>query len=330
VGGAKSLRAWSAACSTGEEAYSIAACLLAAAPKSSGVQLEVLGTDLSDESVRRAKLGEYGAWSIRETAPIPVPFFLRLGEGRIRVDESVRAITTFATHDLLDPAPAEFGDFNVIFCRNVLVYFDADTILRVTRHLAARLLPGGVIVFGVLEVSDTPPGLLSIGGPGLAAFERPLHGVPRSPTRRPRPRALSRPPGPKPSEKRTQKPEPRAPAPPRRSSTLAPAARPLPSDVKARHLDALHLIEQDQKRDALSLLSQIQRQAPDYVAALLDQALLCQKSGHKKLASELMHRILHLTEVFPVETILPGLEELPVSYYRTAAETFLKSGRRDG
>src|SRR5262249_8520814 len=136
------------------------------------------------------------------------------------------------------------------------------------------------------------------------------------------------------STKRSLKPEPRKSAAPRRRNTLAPArntlapaARPVPSDIKARHLAALHLIEQNQKRDALTLLSQIQRMAPPYVAALLDQALPYQKSGHNKRAPELMQQILRLTERSSVETILPGPEELPVSYYRAAAETFLRSRR---
>src|SRR5882672_8548672 len=109
--GTQQIRAWSAACSTGEEAYSIAACLLAAAQP--GASLEVLGTDLSPESVRRARLGEYRPWSVRETAPIPVSLFHRTADGRIQVNDEVRTITKFATHDLLDPAP-KFGEFNVI------------------------------------------------------------------------------------------------------------------------------------------------------------------------------------------------------------------------
>ncbi len=117
--------------------------------------------------------------------------------------------------------------------------------------------------------------------------------------------------------------------PPKRRPSLAPAAKPPSSDVRARHIDALHLIERDQRREALHLLSQIQRQAPGYVAALLDQALLYQKSGHRKLASELMQQILRLTDAFPIEAMLPGLEELPVSYYRTAAESFLKAARKE-
>jgi hypothetical protein len=88
------------------------------------------------------------------------------------------------------------------------------------------------------------------------------------------------------------------------------------------------MIERDQKREALQVLAQIQRQAPAYVAALLDNALLCQKSGHKKHAAELMRQILAVTDACPIDMPLPGLEELPVSYYRAAAESFLKNAAR--
>jgi chemotaxis protein methyltransferase CheR len=168
----ESLRAWSAGCSTGEEAYSIAACLLAAAPEREGTHLEVLGTDLSRESIRRAKIGEYRAWSVRETAPIPVPLFGRRQDDRLWVSDAVRSITTFASDDLLDPARREFGSFDVIFCRNVLVYFDADSAHLAIDRLASSLAPGGVIVFGLLEVIEPPPGLVSIGGPDITAFGR--------------------------------------------------------------------------------------------------------------------------------------------------------------
>jgi chemotaxis protein methyltransferase CheR len=325
--GQKNLRAWSAGCSTGEEAYSIAACLVAASARRADMELEVLGTDLAPESIRRAKLGEYRAWSVRETAPIPLPLFSRPRDGRFRINDDLRKITNFTTYDLLDPAPDEFGEFNVIFCRNVLVYFDADSIRLATKHLASRLAPGGVILFGVLEVSEPPPGLVSVGGPGLTAFERPLV-PPHLPTRRPKATAHPRSLRVKPAPKHSHNPEPRRSAAPRRR-TVAPVAKPLALDIKARHLDALHLIERHQRRQALDLLAQIQRQAPHYVAALLDQALLYQKSGQKKLAAELMRQVLRLTEAYPDETLLPGLEELPVSYYRAAAETYLRTARRD-
>jgi chemotaxis protein methyltransferase CheR len=320
--GATSVRAWSAASSTGEEAYSIAACLLASAlPRA---HLEVVGTDLSPESVRRARLGEYGAWSVRETAPIRLPLFQSIGDGRIRVNDDVRAITTFATHDLLHPAPPDFGAFDVIFCRNVLVYFDPASIAIAVAHLAERLLPGGVILFGVLEVSDTPPGLVPIGDPGLTAFQRPLHGRPKTLTRRPN----GPPPVAAPRRRLSLKPEQRRALTAQRRSSAPPAAKPLTTETKARHLDALHLIETHRRRDALALFAQIQRRVPAYVAGLLDHALLCQRAGHRKLAADLMQEILRLTAQLPVEMVLPGIEELPVAYYRTAAESFLESMRR--
>jgi chemotaxis protein methyltransferase CheR len=326
----ESLRAWSAACSTGEEAHSIAACLLAAAPPSTGIRLEVLGTDLRPDSIRRARQGEYRAWSVRETAPIPVPLFHPIGDGRVRVNDDVRAITTFQTHDLLDPPPPAFGEFNVIFCRNVLVYFDPEAIRQATKYLASRLALGGVIVFGVLEVNDPPPGLVAIGGPGLTAFSRPLPGAVKTPTRRPKAaHPFSRPPAAKAMKKVSLKPGPRRSIAPKRRASLAPGIKPPPADVLARHVEALHLIEREQKREALSVFSQIEHRAPGYVAALLDQALLSQKSGHKKLATELMQKILRFTEGFTVETLLPGPEELPVSYYRSAAERFLHTVRKD-
>ena len=320
--GATSFRAWSAGCSTGEETYSIAACLLAAAPPRA--HLEVLGTDLSPGSVRRARLGEYGPWSVRETSPIRLPLLRTQENGRIRVNEDVRAITRFVTHDLLHPAPREFGAFDVIFCRNVLVYFDPASIALAVAHLAERLLPGGILLFGVLEVSETPPGLVAVGDPSLTCFQRPLHDRPKTFTRRPTapPPALQR-------KRLSLKPEPRRTPAAHRRSSAPPAAKPLSSDVKARHVDARHLIETNRRRDALALFAQIQRRVPAYVAALLDHALLCQKAGHKRLAVDLMNEILRLTERLPVETLLPGIEELPVVYYRTAAESFLKSGRRE-
>jgi chemotaxis protein methyltransferase CheR len=328
LAGTKSLRAWSAACSTGEEAYSMAASLLAAAPAASGIELEVLGTDLSPESLRRARLGEYRSWSVRDTAPIPVPLFHRSSEGRIRVNDDVKAITKFVTHDLLRPPPSSFGEFDVIFCRNVLVYFDAPSIRLATQHLASRLLPGGIILFGVLEVDEPPAGLVSVGGPSLTAFERPLVHVPAVPSRRPKAHAAPRP-FTKVPKKPSWRPEARRSAAPKRRMTVPPAAKPLPSDIRSRHIDALHLIEKNQKRQALDLLAQIQRQAPSYVAALLDQALLHQKSGQPKLATQLMQQILRLTESVPVDTMLPGLEELPVAYYRAAAESFLRGTRKE-
>lgn len=328
--GGTAYRAWSAACSTGEEAYSIAACLRAESPIGSKIQLEVLGTDFSPAAVRHAELGEYGAWSVRETAPIPHPLIHRTAAGRIHVDSEVRAITKFAVHDLLDPLPARFGEFNLIVCRNVLVYFAPEAIRLAVNHLASRLVPGGVVVFGLLEVGDPPAGLVPVGGPGMTAFARPVRGQTISPSRSPKPRARSRPP---PSKKKARWPSLKPPVKrsvrPEARLSVPPVLKSLPVEIKTKHMHALVLIEDNQRREALTVLGEIRRRAPSYVAACLDQALLCQKSGQRKMAMELMQEVLRLTSKLHVDTLLPGLEDLPVSYYRSTAETFLTGARKD-
>jgi chemotaxis methyl-accepting protein methylase len=328
--GGQSYRAWSAACSTGEEAYSIAACLRAAVPIDSNVQLEVLGTDFSPASIHHAKLAEYGPWSIRETAPIPHPLTHRTAAGRIAVNPDIRAVTQFAVHDLLDPLPARFGEFNLIVCRNVLVYFAPEAIQLAVKHLASRLVPGGLLVFGLLEVGEPPPGLVAVGGPGITAFTRPTKTHTIVPARPAKLRTHSRPP---PSKKKARWPSVKPPAKrslrPEARVSLPPVLKSLPVEIKSKHMHALVLIEGNQRREALTVLGEIRRRAPSYVAACLDQALLCQKSGQRKMAMELMHEVLRLTSTLSVDTLLPGLEDLPVSYYRSAAETFLTGAKKD-
>jgi len=321
-------RSWSAACSTGEEAYSIAACLRAAVPLGSKIELEVLGTDFSPASVRHAALGEYGPWSVRETAPIPHPLIERTAQGRIRVNPDIRAVTKFATHDLLDPLPPRFGEFNLIVCRNVLVYFAPEAIRLAVNHLASKLVPGGIVVFGLLEVSEPPAGLVSVGTAGVTAFARPVRGQTKFPTRPPKPRDRSRPPPKKQTRWPSIKPAAKRSVRPARVS-VPPVLKALPVEIRNKHMHALALIESNQRREALGVLDEIRRSRPSYVAVCLDQALLCHKSGQKKLAAELMREVLQLTSKLDVETVLPGLEDLPVSYYRSMAETFLTGAKKE-
>src|SRR5262249_33703316 len=116
------IRAWSAGCSTGEEAYSIAACFLAARPQ---VQAEVCGTDISPSSLETARGGGYSRWSSRQSAPPIFQVHQLVGPDRLQVLPEVQALTRFVEHNLLEPAQPVLGEFHVIFCRNVLAYFSA-------------------------------------------------------------------------------------------------------------------------------------------------------------------------------------------------------------
>jgi chemotaxis protein methyltransferase CheR len=149
--GAQRLRIWSAACSTGEEPYSIAMTLLA-----HGVgEGRILASDIDTDVLARAAQAIYPTAAI---APVPrtyVPrFFLRgIGAQRdnVRVRPEVRTLVTFRRIGLLDAVWPLRVSFDVVFCRNVLMYFDRPTQARVLSRLRERLTPDGVLILGHAE-----------------------------------------------------------------------------------------------------------------------------------------------------------------------------------
>jgi len=141
------LRIWSAACSTGQEPYSIAMTLL----DSDERRFAITATDLSGEVLARARAGEYSQLEINRGLPAPmlVRYFDRSGAGWLVKDE-LRRTVSFAQHNLLSPPPAG-GPFDVVFLRNVLIYFDTDTKRDVLSRVRRALRPGGYLVLGAAE-----------------------------------------------------------------------------------------------------------------------------------------------------------------------------------
>jgi len=296
-GGRKSIRAWSAGCATGEEAYSIAACLLDLLPVPRSVQVDVLGTDLLERNLVAARKGEYGSWSRRPAGPLLHPVFEDAGGDRVRIREAAREATRFEEHNLLDEPP---GEFDLIFCRNVLVYFSPDAVRTAVRHLTKALAPGGALLFGSMDVSDPPANLLRAETAELQIYRH-----------------------------RDAKPAPK----PVRTAPPLPAIRP-PAPVRAwapepvaLHLRALVHIERGEKKRAEKELNDLTQQVPDYVPGILERALLHVRLGEKTAASTLMRDVLKRIEKLPGDELLPGPEPLPVSFYRDSAQTFLKSAR---
>ena len=306
--GSSRICAWSAGCATGEEAYSLAACLLDSlpfpAPAAQPIEIEVLGTDLSPRNLTAARGATYGAWSRRPTGPLLHPLFQPLPDQpeRVRIIERVRQRVRFAEHNLLEPASG--GPFDLIFCRNVLVYFARDAIERSLANLSNALAPGGAICFGSMDATLPPPGLVLTGPVERQIFRKP---DPQGQQKGARPQ-----PGPSPSTLRL--PE---------AIAAKPARRPPPEPVPL-HLRALVLIERGERAVAEKALAELVRAVPDYLPGILERALLHGRNGERTQASALMREVLRRTEQLAPEELLAGPELLPVRFYRESAEAFLR------
>jgi chemotaxis protein methyltransferase CheR len=143
-------RIWSAACATGEEPLTLAMLL-----ESRGLlgRVDLWATDLSQRALARAQLGLHGPRSVRPGAPLELQArYLTRENGGWRVPASLTSAIHWQRLNLVDrDAVAAMGPFDVIFCRNVLIYFDDETTRRVVGSLTDRLVPGGALFVSVSE-----------------------------------------------------------------------------------------------------------------------------------------------------------------------------------
>lgn len=154
----KKIRIWSAASSSGQEPYSIAMMLKEAGSKLAGWRIEIVATDLSEEMLSKARSGIYTQFEVQRGLPITylVKYFQQDGD-KWRLDGGVRSMVEFKPFNLLHPMTG-LGEFDVVFCRNVLIYFDHETKGQVLGRISNILQPDGVLYLGgaetVLGVSD--------------------------------------------------------------------------------------------------------------------------------------------------------------------------------
>lgn len=152
---AKRLRLWSAGCSSGEEPYSLAMSLLDQFPPHSGWESAILATDLSTKVLDQARAG---LWPIAKAQEIREKYlrqFMLRGTGEqqgwMKAGAAIRALLQFERLNLNDECYAVGGCFDAIFCRNVLIYFDAPARRRVIERLIDRLAPAGYLFVGHAE-----------------------------------------------------------------------------------------------------------------------------------------------------------------------------------
>jgi chemotaxis protein methyltransferase CheR len=152
------LRIWSAACSAGQEPYSIAMLLDEERLLDKGWTIDLIATDLSSEMIARAEEGLYSHYEVQRGLPIRrlVANFAQEG-GNWRIHENLRRMVSFRSFNLLD-SYGWLDDLDVVFCRNVLIYFDAKTKASVLEKIAETLAPDGALMLGHAETPDALTG----------------------------------------------------------------------------------------------------------------------------------------------------------------------------
>jgi chemotaxis protein methyltransferase CheR len=179
--GTRRIRIWSAAASTGQEPYTLAMLIKEAEAKLAGWKIEIVGTDISRDALDRAKAGLYTQFEVQRGLPIQMlmKYFKQQGD-RWQIAEPLRQMVQFREFNLMqDPTP--LGNFDVVFCRNVLIYFDHATKGAVLSRIAKLMPPDGYLYLGgaetVLGISDRFAPV--VGQRGIYALTSLAPAVPR-------------------------------------------------------------------------------------------------------------------------------------------------------
>jgi chemotaxis protein methyltransferase CheR len=145
------IRIWCSACSTGQEPYSIAMCLKEIAPLVAGFRIDIVATDTSTAVLEKAQSGIYSQFEVQRGLPIHllIKYFAQVGE-TWQVAPEIRAMVQFKPFNLLNDL-ASLGTFDIVFCRNVLIYFDQPTKIGVLERMSRVVQRDGYLVLGAAE-----------------------------------------------------------------------------------------------------------------------------------------------------------------------------------
>ena len=177
-GGSRRLRLWSAGCATGEEPYSMAIALSRMLPALHAWEITILATDINPRAMRKARAGVYGEWSFRNAPPwLTESYFRRQTDGQWKISPEIGKMVTFANLNLAEesyPSPLNNTDnMDVIFCRNVLMYFTPERAKRVGQHLYDALMEDGWLIVSASELSQQYfPQFAPVHFPGAIVYRK--------------------------------------------------------------------------------------------------------------------------------------------------------------
>ncbi len=148
----KALRIWSAGCSTGEEPYTIAMLLFESGDWWRNWQVEILGSDINQRVLHTARKGVYRKSAHRVTSPEMLAKYFEEEKGDYRIIDKVKELVSFSSVNLLDPLKTNLiSNMDIIFCRNVIIYFDKEAKKKVIESFANKLREGGYLLLGHSE-----------------------------------------------------------------------------------------------------------------------------------------------------------------------------------
>lgn len=183
----KTLNIWSAGCACGEEAYSLAITLSETVPDIDDWKICILGTDLKDDFLEKARGGVYGAWSFRAVPDGTIRKYFYERSGLFELIPRIRSMVVFLKGNLLhDSYPTPFGDLrdiDLILCRNVFIYYGRNAVAEMVKKMAGTLREGGYLITGHWELFSSPSDLLKpIMFPESIAYQRAHEVIKKWPT----------------------------------------------------------------------------------------------------------------------------------------------------
>jgi chemotaxis protein methyltransferase CheR len=180
--GLKRISFWCAGCSTGEEPHTLAMFLLEEKEKLlAGWSVDILATDLNDNSLEAARAGIYGEYALRNTTPIlRRKYFNDVGDKKLQANDLLKSQIRFDRLNLSDDSKMVFQKgIDVIFCCNVLIYFDLASKRRVVQHFFSDLLPGGYLFLGHAEsLYQVDDSFRLVHFPGTTGYRKPISPTP--------------------------------------------------------------------------------------------------------------------------------------------------------
>jgi chemotaxis protein methyltransferase CheR len=171
------IRIWSMPCSTGEEPYSIGIYLLENWPRIHQVDVEIIGSDINSEVIAACQRGVYTSYALRALSPaLTQKYFSRLPDGTFRISEELRGAVRFSVANIADADQTRgFRDIDLVFCRNLLIYFDEATRREAVENLYGVLNPGGYLFLGHSESMSRISSLFNVASSAsFLVYQKPI------------------------------------------------------------------------------------------------------------------------------------------------------------